>query len=151
MNKKIYTILLISIVALLSLSSASAWWIFGDDQKLEEYKQTYCKGVVLGDNTPAGKEGYHYAIIDDENNNITYITDACMDKLSWDNNQFALMREYYEKNKDTMKDGKIYKLECIDFKYEYENKTVGENQNMPVITKVYYTNGTEMATPQRNK
>ena len=61
------------------------------------------------------------------------------------------MRVYYEKNKDTMKDGKIYKLECIDFKYEYENKTVGENQNMPVITKVYYTNGTEMATPQRNK
>lgn len=144
MNKKIYGIFIIAIVGLMTLSTASAWWIFGDDQNLEEYKQTYCKGVVIGNNTPAGKQGYHYSLIDDDQN-IIYITDDCMVKLSGYNNQFALMKDYYNKNGDSIEEtGKLFDLEFIEFKYEYENKTVGENENQPVITKVYYTNGTEM-------
>ena len=55
MNKKLYTVLLISIITLLSISSASAW-LFGDNEDVKTINFTGNETMVMyGTDTPAGE------------------------------------------------------------------------------------------------
>lgn len=144
MNKKIYTILLISIVALLSLSSASAWWIFGDNEEVKTINFTGNETMTMyGTDTPAGKHSMNPLGIVSEEGDVYYMDMATFEDLCAYSPEVKDWYNYWL-GKDPQG---TYEFELDDkpFTAEYKtNQTVGLNENANVITKIYYPNGTEI-------
>lgn len=131
-------------MTLLTLSSASAWWIFGDDKdNTPQYTMnltngTY-QGAIYGSKSLAGDS---YSIGISADGKVLYFNDSMAKKAGVVCPDFknALALQTYKYFEITTQD---YEFEDVNFIVNYtDNVTVGSNKNATVVTEVMYSNGT---------